>query len=146
LARQYDETAKERRVFFVQVTEQEIMDWELIANRNGHIACTQGGESLAGLVRGRKEGIVGTEEIGVADSTAHALKFSGFQEMYFSDSLPEAVGVTPNADLVNQPVLIHPADVERVPEPDRPLTGEDFERFVSRVSEEIALRLDLKKN
>ncbi|MGD8367275.1 MAG: threonine synthase [Desulfobacterales bacterium] len=145
LAGQYDEAAKDRRVFFVQVTEQEIMDWELIANRNGHIACTQGGESLAGLVRARKEGIVGVGEVGVVDSTAHALKFSGFQEMYFSGRFPEEFEISPNPDLINAPVLVQPADLKKVPEPGRPLIGKDLTRFVGRVTEEIALRLDLKK-
>ncbi len=145
LARQYDEAAGDRRVFFVQVSEQEIMDWELIANRNGHIACTQGGESLAGLVRARKEGIVGADQIGVVDSTAHALKFSGFQEMYFSGRFPEEFEISPDPDLINEPVLVKPADLEKIPEPGRPLTGEDLTRFVGRMTEEIALRLDLKK-
>ena len=64
------------------------MDWELLANRNGHIVCTHGGESLAGLVEARKQKIVGNNDIAVVDSTAHALKFSGFQEMYFENSFP----------------------------------------------------------
>jgi threonine synthase len=146
LARRYDETAKDRRVFFVQVAEQEIMDWELIANRNGHIACTQGGESLAGLVRARKEGIVGAEEIGIVDSTAHALKFSGFQEMYFSGAMPEEFEISPNPELINRPELVHPGDNERVPEPGRPLSGAVLEQFVDRVAEKIAHQLKLKKN
>ncbi len=146
LAKQYDETAGERRVFFVQVPEQEIMDWELLANRNGHIACTQGGESLAGLVRARKQGIVGPKEIAVVDSTAHALKFAGFQEMYFGEGFPKDFGIRPEPALINRPELVRPDGLARVPEPGRPLTGEDFERFVSLTAEEIARRLDLKKN
>jgi threonine synthase len=145
LARQYDAAAAERRVFFVQVTEQEIMDWELIANRNGHIACTQGGESLAGLVRARKEGIVGGDETAVVDATAHAIKFSGFQEMYFSGRFPEEFEVSPVPELVNRPALVRPADLQRVPEPGNPLAGDDLDAFVARMTEEIARRLDLKK-
>ena len=49
LVKTYNRTAGEKRVFVVQVTEQEIMDAMMIANRNGNIACTQGGETLAGL-------------------------------------------------------------------------------------------------
>jgi len=145
LARQYDAAAAGRRVFFVQVTEQEIMDWELIANRNGHIACTQGGESLAGLVRARKEGIVDADETAVVDATAHAIKFSGFQEMYFSGGFPEEFEIAPVPELVNRPALVRPADLQRVPEPGRPLAGDDLDAFVARVTEEIARRLDLKK-
>ena len=145
LARQYDAAAAGRRVFFVQVTEQEIMDWELIANRNGHIACTQGGESLAGLVKARKEGIVDADETAVVDATAHAIKFSGFQEMYFSGRFPEEFEIAPVPELVNRPALVRPADLQRVPEPGSPLAGDDLDDFVARVTEEIARRLDLKK-
>ena len=45
----YEKAAGGPRFFAVQVSEQEIMDSMLLANRNGHVACTQGGESLAGL-------------------------------------------------------------------------------------------------
>ena len=37
----------------VQVTEQAIMDATILANRHGHIVCTQGGECLAGLLKAR---------------------------------------------------------------------------------------------
>lgn len=40
----------------VQVTEQAIMDATILANRHGHIVCTQGGECLAGLLKAREEG------------------------------------------------------------------------------------------
>ena len=43
----YNRLAGRQRVHFVQVTEQQIMDWQLKANKNGHIACTHGGECLA---------------------------------------------------------------------------------------------------
>ncbi len=145
LVERYNELAGEQRVFVVDVPEQEIMDWELRANRNGHIACTHGGESLAGLVRAQKEGIVGENDVAVVDSTAHALKFAGFQEMYFEDRFPPEFEVCPDPDLKNAPMLMRPDDLEKVPAPGNPLTGEDFERFVRRVSEEIANRLSLKE-
>ena len=58
LVRAYNQTAGEKRVFVVQVTEQEIMDSMMIANRNGNIACTQGGESMAGLSKAIAKGYV----------------------------------------------------------------------------------------
>jgi threonine synthase len=143
LAEVYNQRAGRQRVFFVEVSEQEIMDWELTANRNGHIACTHGGESLAGLLRARKMGFVGKDDTAVVDSTAHALKFAGFQEMYFADAFPEEFGIRPDPRLMNRPALIRPADLEKVPAPGKPLDGEDFSRFVRRVSEEIAKALDL---
>ncbi len=39
------------RFAVVEVTEQEIMDNMLTANRHGHVICTQGGEGVAGLRR-----------------------------------------------------------------------------------------------
>ena len=90
LERLYSRLAGRQRVFFVEVTEQEIMDWELIANRRGHIACTHGGECLAGLVAAGNAGLVANRETAVIDSTAHALKFSGFQDMYFQGAFPKS--------------------------------------------------------
>ncbi|OQY59246.1 MAG: threonine synthase [Desulfobacteraceae bacterium 4572_88] len=140
----YNQKAGEQRVFFAEVTEQEIMDWELLANHNGHIACTHGGESLAGLVAARGQGIVRDNETAVLDSTAHALKFAGFQEMYFENNFPAEFGISPKPDLVNTPSLVRPDDLEKVPAPGNPLDGRDFERFVKRTAEEIAEALGLK--
>lgn len=90
----------------IQVSEQEIMDSMLLANRHGHIACTQGGECLAAMRKARIVGLMRKDEYAVLDSTAHALKFSGFQERYFSGRLPDAYEVEPKAELINQPVKI----------------------------------------
>jgi threonine synthase len=141
----YNDMSGRQNVFFVEVAEQAIMDWELLANRNGHIACTHGGESLAGLVAAKKDGIIGENDVAVIDSTAHALKFSGFQDMYFQNSFPEEFKITPDPCLINAPVLVHPKDLEKVPAPGKPLQGVEFEQFVKRVSEEIAEALDLKE-
>jgi threonine synthase len=145
LADRYNQTAGRQRVFFAAVTEQEIMDWQLTANRNGHVACTHGGETLAGLMTAQRRGMVGSGDIAVLDSTAHALKFSGFQDMYFENRFPADFGITPNPALVNRPVYIHPADLGRVPAPGKPLAGEEFQCFVRRTAEDIADRLNLKK-
>jgi threonine synthase len=146
LADIYNQTEGVQKVFFVEVKEQEIMDWELLANHNGHIACTHGGESLAGLVSARKQGIVKDNEVAILDSTAHALKFAGFQEMYFENTFPDEFEIAPKSELVNAPVLVRPKDLESVPAPGKPLEGEAFERFVVRTSEEIANALNLSKN
>jgi threonine synthase len=141
----YNRMSGKENVFFVEVDEQAIMDWELLANRNGHIACTHGGESLAGIVTALQQGLVDSHEVAVIDSTAHALKFSGFQEMYFARSFPAEFEISPDPDLINTPVLMHPQDLAKVPAPGKPLAGDDFRRFVTRVSAEIANVLDLKK-
>ncbi|MFH2219571.1 MAG: threonine synthase [Pseudomonadota bacterium] len=145
LVKRYNRTAGVKMVFFVEVAEQAIMDWELTANHNGHIACTHGGESLAGLVTAYERGIIDHTDIAVVDSTAHALKFSGFQEMYFDNKFPPEFEISPNPELVNTPVYIHPEDLEHVPEPGKPLQGDELERFIERVSEAIAKDLNLKK-
>ena len=141
----YNRMAGKQRVWVLEVTEQAIMDWELIANKNGHIACTHGGESLAGLAAARQLGLVGEGEIGIVDSTAHALKFSGFQQMYFEKQFPPEFDITPDPDLTNTPIMIRPKDLSKVPTPGNPLSGEDFKRFIQRISEEVAKILDLEK-
>ena len=141
----YNRLAEKENVFFVEVKEQSIMDWQITANRNGHIACTHGGECLAGLAVAVTSGLVSSKETAVLDSTAHALKFSGFQEMYFENTFPSGYEVLPDKSLINFPVLIHPEGLDKVPAPGKPLAGNDFNIFVKRVSDEIAVLLDLKK-
>jgi threonine synthase len=145
LVERYNQSAGRQRVFFAAVTEQEIMDWQLAANRNGHIACTHGGETLAGLRVARERGWMQPGDIAVLDSTAHALKFSGFQDMYFENRFPAEFGISPKPALMNQPVYIRPNDLKRVPAAGQPLEGEDLRRFVRRTAEEIAGRLGLRK-
>ena len=145
LVKRYNELAGEPRTFFVEVSEQEIMDWEILANRNGHIACTHGGESLAGLLAAKKRGIVGERDIAILDSTAHAIKFAGFQEMYFEGHFPPDYKVTPRQDLINRPIYVHPDDLAQVPAPGKPLVADALDHFVKRMAEEIAGLLALKK-
>lgn len=145
LVDRYNEKSGRENVFVVQVTEQAIMDWYLAANRNGHVACTHGGECLAGLAAARKNGWMAPHEVAVLDSTAHALKFSGFQQMYFENNFPPEYEVLPDPEMINAPKLVKPPDLTRLPEPGRPLHGESLERFVKRISEEIARALNLKK-
>lgn len=90
----------------IQVTEQMIMDSMIQANRNGHIACTQGGESLAGAKRAKELGIVDNTELCILDSTAHHLKFVDFQTMYFENTFPTEFEVCPNKALANKPELV----------------------------------------
>jgi len=145
LVERYNQTAGRQRVFFAAVTEQAIMDGQLTANRNGHIACTHGGETLAGLQAARQQGWVLAGDIAILDSTAHALKFSGFQDMYFENRFPAEFAITPNPALMNQPVYIRPKDLKRAPAPGQPLEGEELRRFVRRTAEDIAGRLQLQK-
>ncbi len=145
LVDRYNRLAGKEKVFFIEVEEQSIMDWQITANRNGHIACTHGGECLAGLAVAVTSGLISSEETAVLDSTAHALKFSGFQEMYFENRFPAEYEVLPDKSLINFPVLIHPEGLDKVPAPGKPLAGNDFNIFVTRISEEIAGLLDLKK-
>jgi len=145
LVKRYNESAGHSNVFFVDVSEQNIMDCQIAANRNGHIACTHGGESLAGLLTAKERGILDEQDIAILDSTAHALKFSGFQEMYFANQLPPEYNISPNPKLINAPVYIHPHSLDKVPAPGKPLKDEDFKCFVKQVAEEIATMLNLKK-
>jgi threonine synthase len=143
LVDRYDTMAGEQRVFFASVSEQEIMDWELVANKNGHVVCTHGGECLAGLIAAKKRGWIGNGETAILDSTAHAIKFSGFQSMYFENRFPDDYHISPNPELINNPSLISPKHLIQLPEPGSPLIGREFEAFVESVSNEIASALNL---
>jgi threonine synthase len=117
-------------VAVIEVTEQEIMDSMLLANRAGHIACTQGGESLAGFRAAIKEGLLAQDEVGVLDATAHHLKFIGFQQMYFDDTFPPEFEVRPKPEYQNKPQLLKP----RTKNP---------EKKTQDLAEQIAALLDL---
>ena len=144
LVEEYNDLAKEKKVFVVEVTEQQIMDFMLIANRNGHIVCTQGGESLAGLVNALDKGIVKKDEEVILNATAHMLKFISFQRMYFEDSFPKEYEVRPKEELINEPMLIRPSDISHFPD-EKSLSPEEFKEFVEKMSKAIADCLNLKK-
>jgi threonine synthase len=143
LVESYNREAGTKSVFVVEVKEQAIMDWELIANRNGHIACTQGGESLAGLVMAIEQGIVEEDDFVVLDATAHALKFAGFQEMYFEDRFPAGFEIVPRESLKNAPELVEAEGIDVFPSPERPLEGQALDRFVGQTAKAISKRLNL---
>lgn len=119
----------------VRVTEQEIMDAMIQANRHGHIACTQGGECLAGLRAALATGLVDKDERAVLDSTAHSLKFAGFQELYFTNGFPPEYGVTPDATLANRPELLLPPSERE---------GRDVATFARMGAQAVAQRLGLR--
>ncbi len=145
LVERYNATAGEQKVFFIDVTEQEIMDWNLTANNHGHIACTQGGESLAGLVYAINAGIVDKDETAIVDSTAHTIKFSGFQQMYFDNSFPSDYNITPNSEKINIPFILDSESEESLSTLDKPLTGEPLTKFVRNMALKIAKQLRLNK-
>ncbi|MCF8037219.1 MAG: threonine synthase [Desulfobacteraceae bacterium] len=145
LVSEYNQRAGQQKISVVEVSEQDIMDWQLRANRNGHVVCTHGGECLAGMVAARSCGKIAAHETVVLDSTAHALKFSDFQQMYFENRFPAEYGITPRSELINAPELVQPGDLEKVPQPGKHLSGQPLDAFVRRVAEEIAHRLELKR-
>ena len=144
IAKKYNALADCQHVFFVQVTEQSIMDWQLAANKNGHIACTQGGECLAGLVKAFKQNIVTNKDTAILDATAHAIKFSEFQDLYFKSEMPEDYQVDPDPGNINLPSLILPDNSDIVPSQTKRLKEKDFQNFVKDISNKIAERLNLK--
>jgi threonine synthase len=117
LAEQYVRLGGADAFQVVQVSEQSIIESMLLANRHGHIACTQGGECLAGLVVAREQGLLAKDELAILDATAHALKFSGFQDMYFQDSFGPEYEIVPDEQLSNAPLLaIGQEDKDRLAE------------------------------
>ena len=107
----------------------------IMANRHGHISCTQGGECLAGLINARHLGLLGDNAHAVLDATAHSLKFSGFQQMYFTNTFPPEYEVEPNPGLANQPELLLAEDVRK---------GKDVATFARLGAEAVVARLGLK--
>lgn len=97
----------------VQVREQRIIESMLLANRHGHISCTQGGECLAGLLKAKELGLIG-DELAILDATAHALKFAGFQDQYYQNSFDAEYGITPDPALANAPKLVIGADEKKM--------------------------------
>jgi len=115
-----------------------------LANKNGHIACTQGGECLAGLVKAFKQNIITKKETAILDATAHAIKFSEFQDLYFNSKIPEAYKINPDPDNINLPSLILPDNPDMIPSQKKRLGEKDFQKFVKDISDKIAKRLNLK--
>jgi threonine synthase len=145
LVRDYNEAAGQRKIFVVEVSEQEIMDAMIVANKNGNISCTQGGESMAGFTKAVRQGFVSEGEIGVLAATAHALKFSSFQEMYLTDTFPPEFKVKPRKEFRNTPIHVKPKGIGKRPQGGAPLKGKERERFIDAMVHEIARILDLKE-
>jgi len=143
IARDYDAASGHKNVFVVQVNEQQIMDWQLTANRNGHIACTQGGECLAGMVQAKALNLLDESETVILDATAHAIKFSGFQDLYFKGELADVYGISSDSRFINLPDFISPDNPELIPSQEKPLGPSQFQEFVKDVSKKIATRLGL---
>jgi len=99
--------------FAVDVDEQDIIEGMLTANRYGHVVCTQGGESIAGLRKAVRLGIVSPQQTVVVDSTSHQLKFSNFQDMYFRNAFPPDYEITPRDELINKPITL-PASADAI--------------------------------
>jgi threonine synthase len=140
----YNEISGRENVFVVQVTEQQIMDCQIMANKNGHIACTHGGECLAGMISAFDQNIIDDQYQVVLDSTAHALKFAGFQDQYFQNTFSSEFEIIPKKELQNLPELIRPKDIQ-LPEPGTTMEPDNFHQFVKKTSMEIASCLQLKK-
>ncbi len=145
LVDRYRRAGGEEAVQVVEVAEQEIMDSMLMANRNGHIACTQGGECLAGIRNAVRDGIVAGKRAAVLDATAHSLKFAMFQEKYFSDNFESEFEVIPGKELRNAPLLVSPPAGIPKPEPGKQLGPDEFQSFVEYAAGAVAELLGLNK-
>ncbi len=120
----------------MQVEEQEIIEAMLLANSHGHIACTQGGECLAGLLRAKESKLFDSNETAILDATAHSLKFSGFQQMYFENTFPSEYEITPKTHMVNHPQQI--LDM-------RYKNGKSEAEFIQTAANEIVKKLGLQQ-
>ncbi|MGM0417725.1 MAG: threonine synthase [Thermodesulfobacteriota bacterium] len=143
LVDEYNKLSGKANVDFISVSEQEIIDNQLIANRNGHIACTHGGETLAGLRKAVLEKRIDKNTTAVIDSTAHALKFSGFQDMYFNRSIPDEYEIIPKESLINLPSLIEAEHIKSFPASGKLLSDDDMNDFICKTGRKIAEKLNL---
>jgi threonine synthase len=144
LVEKYRALAGEESVQVMEVKEQEIMDAMLTANRNGHVACTQGGECLAAIRNAVGSGRISRDRVAVLDATAHALKFATFQEKYFSDGFEPEFGVVPKKELQNAPLLVAPPENVPCPRPGTELPPDQFQAFVEYEGAAIAGLLGLR--
>ena len=135
LAEKFIEHGNDNSFQVIQVTEQQIMDNMILANRHGHISCTQGGECLAGLVNAKKLGLINKNEHAILDATAHSLKFSGFQQMYFENTIPSSYGIKPNKDFINSVELLLPENARE---------GKSVEDFAKEGAEAVVKRIKLQ--
>ncbi|NCC24445.1 MAG: threonine synthase [Deltaproteobacteria bacterium] len=136
LVDRYVRLAGEDFFHVVQVEEQAIMEAMLTANAHGHIACTQGGECLAGLIRARELGLLERDEHAILDATAHMLKFIGFQNQYMENGFPAEYEITPDTGRTNAPSLvIDPKEKDTL----------DPETFTLTAASNVASRLGLAK-
>lgn len=134
LVEEYVKQGGENSFTVVQVREQEIIEGMLRANKYGHIACTQGGECLAGLLKSRREGLIDRSETAILDATAHSLKFQQFQEKYFDNTFPPEYEIEPKQEYINRPVAVFPEEV-------RDRLGK--EEYIAQSAQEIVKRLGL---
>lgn len=112
LADKYNKLASKQWVHVVQVAEQTTMDCTLEAYRNGFPICTQGGESLAGLLEAKNRGILDGSRLAILGATAHAVKFAEFQQKYFTDSFPPEFEVRAKEELQNRPINLSSTTIE----------------------------------
>jgi threonine synthase len=138
----YETAAGGPSFFVVEVREEAIMEGMLLANRRGLPICTQGGECLAGLKEALKHGLIAPSETAVLDSTAHALKFVDFQNAYFEAGLESEYGIVAKSEFQNHPQALNLKDAPK-PVPDRNLSTNEIEAFVTAAAEEISLFLGL---
>ncbi len=136
LVRKYEKHGGPGSFQVLQVQEQEIMDCMLLANSHGHIACTQGGECLAGLLKAKEMQILDRSEEAVLNATAHSLKFQDFQNLYFQDALGPEYRIKTRPELQNYPQCILDAESRN---------GLEEQEYISRAAKEIVHKLGLEQ-
>ena len=61
---------------FISASEQEIMDAKALVDATGVYICPNSATAVAGFLKARREGMIGTDEKVVIIATAHGCKFS----------------------------------------------------------------------
>jgi threonine synthase len=64
--------------------------------------------------------------------------------MYFNNTFGPEFNVIPRSNLINKPVQIHPKGVSPPPSSGEPLSEEEMDRFIRKMTTEIAEILNLE--
>jgi threonine synthase len=134
---EYRSLTDQDRFRVVEVSETQIMEGMLEANRLGHPICTQGGECLAafGILAGRGE--FSPSDMVVLDSTAHFLKFMEFQNAYYEDGLKNPYGVESKGKYKNAPKALK-LKGRKTPGAGRTLSAAEYQDYLNSAADEIA--------
>jgi threonine synthase len=94
------------------------------------------------LVKALAEKKVSSGERAIVNATAHSIKFSGFQDMYFTNTFPLEFGIRPKKQLQNQPIA---AGIKqgRFSDPRKMRSPKEYQGFIEKTALNVAKLLGM---